>query len=558
MDHSLCMMRPITRTSQALSYNALKSGMAPVYKSLTYYVATFLAGFSLMVVEITASRVVAPLIGASIFTWTAVIGVTLLGLSIGSFVGGVVADRYLATYGHKVLAHTLLSAAVLVGAIVPISQHLGLVLDQEVSIVSMAVIVSVMLFLLPALALGALSPIIFKLYASDIDHLGEKYGRMSGIWSLGSIAGVFITGFYFIPSIGTAYTLYAVAAVLLTLFYFFYSTNLSTTRQKNDIRFLMTLTLVLLLLMVFVYQQRAGDRSAIIFEKETPYYLARVLDYALYPEYGKNRILLLDIDPHSLQTERTSKRFYTDIYPAFSVFSNSINRIHVVGGGAYTLPIHLKKQYPQASVSVSEIDPTLEGIARTYFNLGAYDISTELGDARIKFAHPPTSSEGKYDLVYGDAYNSFISVPWHLLTKEYLADVRTHLNPGGVYAINFIGTLEGPDARLFASIHRTVADVFPNNYLFTFGVASTSIQNITIIGVAGDTVLSDATVRERLNTVDSTRFLSNHYTPFSALSNSSKEGTILTDDYAPVESMMAGLLERYFPDYLAQYRDVVG
>ncbi len=531
--------------------------MAITYRSPAYYGATFLAGFALMSVEMTASRIVAPLIGASLFTWTGVIGVTLLGLSVGSFFGGVLADRYVKRYGGKVLAYAFLGSAISVYLIIPLSQHLDFILNRVTSLISAAVLVSGVLFLVPALFLGALSPIIFKVYVASLEHIGEKYGRLSGTWSLGSIVGVFVTGFYFISSIGSARTLGVIAAVLLLLFYVFYLTSLSSGGREHEVRFVVTLTLVLGLLIVFFYQTSVRPGAAVIFEQETPYYLARVIDHTLYPEYGGNRILLLDIDPHSIQTEFESHRFYTDIYPAFSIFSDSINRIHVVGAGAYTLPIKLKKQYSAAEVSVSEIDPALEGIARDYFNLGAYDISTEIGDARMKFARAPRVPEKGYDLIYGDAYNSFISVPWHLLTKEYLADVQAHLAPGGVYAINFIGVREGPNEQLFNSIYRTFDEVFPTNYLFAFATDATSIQNITLVGVLDGVVLPDAVVRRKLDAIDRTKFLSSHYLPREAALGRAQAGVMLTDDFAPVEAMMAGVLQQYFAPYLAQYRGVL-
>lgn len=532
--------------------------MALAYRSTAYYGATFLAGFALMVVEMTASRVVAPLIGASLFTWTGVIGVTLLGLSVGSFLGGTLADQYVKRFGDKVLAYAFLGAAVSVYLIIPLSQHLNFILDRVSSIISATMLVSGALFLVPALFLGALAPIIFKVYVASLDHLGEKYGQLSGTWSLGSIVGVFTTGFYFISSVGSARTLGIVAAILLFGFYGFYLTSLSRSGREHEVRFVITLTFVLGLLVVFVHQTSNRPAAAVIFEQETPYYLARVLDYTLYPEYGKNRILLLDIDPHSIQTELESHRFYTDIYPAFSAFLDSVSRIHVVGAGAYTLPIKLKKQYSSAEVSVSEIDPALEGIARSYFNLGSYDVSTEIGDARIKFARASHAPEERYDLIYGDAYNSFISVPWHLLTKEYLRDVTKHLTPGGVYAINFIGVREGPQSQLFNSIYRTFNEVFPNNYLFAFATDATSVQNITIIGVHSSEVVSDTVVRRRLDAVDRTKFLSSHYVAREAALERAQAGVVLTDDLAPVEVMMAGILQQYFAPYFAQYRTVLG
>ena len=166
-----------------------------------YYIGTFVAGFSLMTVEITASRIVAPIIGSSIFTWASVIGVILFGLSVGNLIGGKIADKYIEVYGQKVLSIAMLFSSVFVYLIIPLSKNTGFFLSETSSIQVLSVIICSLLFLLPSIAMGALSPLIFKLYAVDVKNIGKKYGLFSSIWSLGSILGVFVTGFYFISTI---------------------------------------------------------------------------------------------------------------------------------------------------------------------------------------------------------------------------------------------------------------------------------------------------------------------------------------------------------------------
>ncbi len=527
-------------------------------KSAQYGIAAFIAGFSLMVVEIISSRIVAPLIGSSIFTWTALIGITLLGLSVGSFAGGEIADRYSKVYGQKVLAVAFLAAAFFVYAVIPLSKHMGPILEQSFSILALSIIVSLALFLLPAVTIGMLSPIIFKSYVGDITHIGKKYGLLSSLWSLGSIVGVFMAGFYFIPNIGSSSTLYLIAAILLAAFYFFYSTDIKrhSPQFERHIAVLIIVSACIGAIAVGGIYQVKIVPPGILFQKETAYYDMRVVDYNLYPQFGKNRILLLDIDAHSIQTAKPSKEFYTDIAPAFSIFTKTVNTMYVIGAGAYTLPINLRKYYPQAQISVGDIDPELEKIGRDYFNLGAYNIQTEVGDARVKFND---TRSGEYDLIYGDAYNSFISVPWYLLTKEFTEETKTHLTPNGIYAINFIGALEGPQAKMFESVYSTIHGVFPSAYIFAFGADRTKIQNITIIGLKNDEKIPYAEAAKKLQAIDATGFLSGALVDKDSLNNSTgiHSGLILTDDFSPIETMMIGLMNEYFPRYLLLYEKMI-
>ena len=510
-----------------------------------------------MAMEIVSSRIVAPIIGASIFTWTAVIGTTLMGLTLGSLLGGALADKYHKIYGQKVLAFAFLASSVLVCLVSPLSKNIDFILDGSFHVQTLVTLVSATLFLLPSLAIGTISPIIFKLYLSNVDSVGKKYGLLSGLWSLGSIVGVFVTGFYFVSVIGSSGTVYIIALTLLAPFFFFYIKNIDRHAQDFP-RHVAFMLVVFLVFLVFVNIAQKPNRmlSKVIFHTETAYYDVKVVDYDLFPQFGSNRILFLDIDPNSIRTKESSRLFYTDIYPAFSVFSSSLAKIHVIGAGAYTLPINLRKYYPKAEISVSEIDPEIEKVGRTYFDLDTYNIKTEIGDARLKFSSRTSQAE-RYDLIYGDAYNSFVSVPWHLLTKEFILDVRHRLNPNGIYAINFIGSREGPQSKMFDSVYKTMKEVFPNSYIFAFGSDPSVAQSITIVGVNNEVVLSYDVLRSKLDAVDDTHFLSSIAQNSDRFGSGRDSAAILTDDFAPVEYMMTELMSGYLLEYLTLYRKIL-
>lgn len=524
--------------------------------SFPYYCSMFIAGFSLMTIEIVSSRVVAPIIGSSVFTWTAVIGVTLLGLSLGSVLGGVLADRYVKVHGQRVLAVAFLIAAVCTYCIVPMSRQVDFIVDAPFSILTLSVVVSMVLFLLPSVAIGTLSPIVFKLSVDDVMGIGKTYGLLSSIWSLGSIVGVFMTGFYFIATIGSSQTVCVISLLLLALFYFFYLASVDR-RASSYVHHVGVVVGVTFATALVIMAHRVIDRqdsSHILFQKESAYYDIRVADYDLLPEYGDNRILLLDIDSHSIQTEKPTRLFYTDMSPAFAAFSNTLHDVYVIGAGAYTLPMHLREYYPNARITVSELDPEIEKVGQRYFGLDTQAIKTDIGDARTQIA-ARNMPERKYDLIFGDAYNSFVSVPWYLLTKEFISESRNTLNQDGIFAINVIGTLEGPHAAFFKSVYSTFTSVFPNSYVFAFGSDTHHIQNITFLGVNNDVAIDLGTLRKKLDAIDKTRFLSSRVVDTSTLAT---QGMIITDDFAPVEHMMIGIIKEYFRKYLSVYRQIVG
>jgi MFS family permease len=186
-----------------------------------YALSSFAAGFSLMTLELVSARLVAPLVGASVFTWTSVIGVTLLGLSIGSFLGGIIIDKFT---GNKILGNAFIASSIFVFLVPFLVNSASFFVNLDVSVFWMVFLLSFYLFFTPSLAIGLLQPMILKMYARDFTHIGKEYGILSALWSFGSILGVFLTGFYFVSVIGSIFTLHIIASVLMFfgIYFFFY------------------------------------------------------------------------------------------------------------------------------------------------------------------------------------------------------------------------------------------------------------------------------------------------------------------------------------------------
>ena len=180
-----------------------------------------------MVFELISARIAAPIVGSSVFTWTAVIGTTLLGLSVGSIVGGIIIDKFKSA---RVLSCALALSSFLVFMVPFIADFARFFTKLDISIFWMVLLISFYLFLFPSFAIGLLQPMILKLYADDFLKIGKEYGLLSAVWSAGSILGVFMTGFYFISTIGSSFTLHVVSALLGALGVYFFLHSKSETR----------------------------------------------------------------------------------------------------------------------------------------------------------------------------------------------------------------------------------------------------------------------------------------------------------------------------------------
>ncbi len=490
-----------------------------------------------MTVQLISARMIAPLVGNSIFTWTSVIGITLLGLALGSFVGGKIADAYT----HKsTLPLSFVLSSISVFSIPFFLNKTSWLLESSESIIFLNVALSTYLFLVPAFCLGIIQPIILKKFSIDHARLGSEYGLLSAVWSFGSIAGVFLTGFYFISNIGNTETVFLVSGMLAIT-----GVILATRTQERRLFYLIIGVLMLLIVACFYYYYFFNiKKQNVIFTKETDYYNVRIVDIYLH-KYGKSRILMLDFDTHSIESEYIIENVYTEIYPAFAVFKKQIQDIAVLGAGAYTLPKHLQSFYKNSKVTVIEIDPAIKDIAEKYFKLDSTKIASITGDARqiIK------QSNKKYDLIFGDTYNSFISVPGYMLTNEFNNEIKNKLNPGGIYAINFISSIVGENSDLFRSILTTMKKTFPSFYVFAFEDHPEATQNIIIIGVNDDIHIPESKVKQELSRSKNPSLADNLVDSKNHLST--EGGILLTDNFYPVEKLMVDTIREYFQKNLA-------
>ncbi len=502
-----------------------------------YVVNSFLAGFSIMVVELISSRIVAPILGASVFTWTSVIGLTLLGLAIGGWVGGKVADTI---EGNRPLPIAFLSSALFIALIPKFAEYTNFITNASSSILILNLLLSFYLFFIPACAVGTIQPLLLKKYADTFSSIGTKYGTLSAAWSIGSMLGVFLTGFFLISFIGSTETIWLVSSILFLL---------GITYVFSDISLLLIFVATLLSTTVLFYVTKPPLHTDILLKKETDYYNAIVMDTNL-PTLGESRILLLDLDIHSIDSVHAHKVTYTDIQPVFSYLKDEIKDILVLGAGAYTLPKHFSEDYPDSHVTVIETDPEMISIGNEFFKLKEYPIDTVITDAKL-FIQKDSNT---YDVIFGDTYNSYISVPWYLLTTEWNTQVRKRLNKNGIYAINFIGSLEGDGAHLTQSITNTFKKTFPNYYIFSFGQGPSAVQNIVLVGIHGDLPLTEKELMKKLGQNGYT-LLARTVTSRTLISDSSS--LILTDDFSPIERLMSPIMMNYLPKNIHQIQQIM-
>ena len=492
----------------------------------------FVASFCTLVLELVAGRVLAPYVGVSIYTWTSVIGVVLAGISLGNYLGGKAADRWASPrlLGLLFILGGLTSLAIIPAIMIWGGASLGFQAHVMVKIL----VITTIIFFLPACILGMISPVVIKLALKDLQSSGNVVGKIYAFSTLGAIFGTFATGFFLISWFGTRAIIATVALVLILMGVFFGE----LWRPKGRV----ILPLVALFFGAFVVlaQQQA---FASPFYKETNYYTIRVHD-----EVSKKtpdrwlKILILDRLIHSyndpndpLHLEYDYEYVYADLTDHVAQTRPDLKALFL-GGGGYTYPRYVAAKYPQSDVTVVEIDP---GVTQTAYEALGLERDTRIKtyneDARLFFLQ--RHGDPPYDLIFGDAFND-ISVPYHLTTKEFADLIKANLKPDGYYIANVIDNIR--KFNFLRSYAYTLNQTFKYVYLLSDGEDwRFGFQN-TFVVVAGDQPLDEAYLKKVAPGSSDSGTKMMPMDEWLAYLNDG-QAKLLTDDHVPVDELTAPL-----------------
>ncbi|MFL6127798.1 MAG: fused MFS/spermidine synthase [Mycobacteriales bacterium] len=386
----------------------------------------FVSAAAVLVLEILALRLIAPYVGVTLQTNTAVIGAALLAIALGAWTGGRVADR---TDPGRLLGPLLLVAAALTLLTLPVVRFTGEA-TRGTDDASATLLLAMVAVVAPAALLSAVSPMVAKLQLHDLRQTGTVVGRLSGIGTLGAIVATFATGFVLVAAFPTSTILLGTGVVLA-------ATGAAATwlrRRAGRERVPLPAAAVALLPVAALLVVLSPNPC----QRETEYHCARV---TADPQRRAGRTLYLDTLRHSYvdladptYLEFDYARAVAAVADAFRRPGESITALYV-GGGGFTMPRYLAATRPGTRSTVLEIDRGVVALGRRRLGVDRIpDLTVRVGDARTGLAGQPP---GRYDLVIGDAFGG-IAVPWHLTTREVAEQVRDTLRPDGIYAVNVI------------------------------------------------------------------------------------------------------------------------
>ncbi len=402
----------------------------------------FGAGTGTLAMEIAASRLLAPYYGSSTIVWANLIGLVLLALSLGYWLGGKLADR---RPDPRLLGRLVVASGLIVAAIPFVTDPILDVASRGLDELSAGAVVgsffaTLLLFAPPVFLLGMVAPFAIRLAVDDVATAGQTAGRLYALSTAGSLLGTFLPALVTIPLVGTQRTMLASAAVLV----------LSGTLLLGR-RWLLLAAAVALLLAVPPGAIRAGD--GLLFEEESRYQFVRVTE-----REGVRRLYLNEgVAVHSVW--RADTVLTGGVWDTFLAVPLLLDReprsAAILGNAGGTVARGFGVFYPRTAIDAVEIDPVVTDAANRYFGLGDHPrVETYDEDARPFLRRV----DRRYDLVYVDAYHQPY-VPFYLATREFFELVRERLEPGGLVALN-VATVPG-DSTLVDELAGTLAAVFP-------------------------------------------------------------------------------------------------
>ena len=477
----------------------------------------FLTGAIIMILELVGSRVLAPYLGMTVVVWANLIGVILGSLSIGYWCGGLLADKNIKTRNLSII---FLLAAIFIGLVALLKDFLLYPLCDYIQDVRWrAFFASLILFAIPGVLLGMVSPYIAKLRIKDLETSGKTVGNLYAISTAGFIFGCFLTAFFLIPYFGSTKILLFSSSVLLLIAIVIFSEKYF---KSKIFVFLVVLGICVQVQWDFVIKKHN------IIDVETMY--NRVWIHYDKDKNGDNiKVMRLNNEGNTAMYLYKDELVhdYLKFYQLAKHFKPDFQKTLMIGGAGYSYPKFYLKKFPEALIDVVEIDPGVTKLAKQYFRLkDSPRLRIYHEDGRAFLNH----TKNKYDAILIDAFKSSSVIPFQLTTREAVERIHDRLEDDGVVLLNVISSIEGASGEILRAEYATYKSVFSKVYLFLVDNAYSGeeVQSVMIAALKATKDVSFKNEDPVLN-----EFLRHLWKK-----DVEKEIALLTDDYAPVEYLV--------------------
>ena len=476
-------------------------------------IIVFLSGAIGMGLELIAARVLSPYVGSSNVVWTSIIGIILASMSLGYWIGGKKADK---NANIDILSKIILTSALFTSAIPLLETAIVKQLAGMVgNLIIAAILCAIIVFSIPSFLLAMVSPFAVKIKSKEDDEIGTLSGRISSLSTIGSIVGTFLMGFVLIPNIGVSNINIGVTLTLVIMSII--------SREKKDKKYICSTIILVCIMMVIMLLGKwifKLSNPNILLDTDSQY--SRIWVKEIQTEQGTYKTLQVDTGLESYINTETGEMGakYLRFYDLFEYFNKDAKSTLLIGGAAYTYPIHYLQKYTDKTIDVIEIDDKMTQIAVEQFGLN-------INDKRLKVYNQDgrsylNYSQNKYDTILIDAFKG-LNAPFELTTYEALTNAKNMLNENGIVFTNIIASIEGEDSDFIEYEYATYKAVFDDvKIFFVSNKDRTDKQNLILVGIKGNPEIDETKASEYW------QYLDMEVTDFKT------DKPIVTDDFAPI------------------------
>ena len=505
----------------------------------------FVSGMTTLAAELAASRLIGNVFGTSNIVWASIIGLILIYLTLGYFLGGKWADANPTPAAmYRALAWGAFTLGLVPFMAGPVLRSAATAFETlSVGILGGSFVAVLVLFVVPITLLGTISPFAIRLLVDDTARAGQTSGQIYAISTLGSFIGTFLPTLVFIPAIGTTKTFLLFSLVLL----FVALAGMGMFAGRREMLKLFWMPVVLAIIAALASGQALKQNSGQVYETESAYNYIQVVQRngytILHLNEGQGEHSVYH--PDTLQYNGPWEQFLVGPYFYAGRKPDEIKRMAIVGLAAGTAARQASAVYPGIQIDGYELDPKIVEVGREFFGMTMPNLTVHVGDGRLGLEQ----SEHKYDIIAVDAYRPPY-IPAHMTTQEFFQIAASHLTDNGVLTINS-ASVPG-DRRLINGLATTMGTVFPSVY--TMDIPGT--LNTMIFATKQKTVPENFAinlVNLSQNPAVHPLLISTMQVTFAHMQAGYESTTVYTDDHAPIEWIVNDMVIRFVLEGGTQY-----
>ncbi len=492
------------------------------------YFAVFCSGMVSLAIEFGASRLLGNTFGTSNLVWASIIGLILIYLTAGYFIGGIWADR---SPKHQTM-YTILAWGGFTAGLIPFVARpvLSMAADAfdqlQVGILFGSFTAVLILFIIPVTILGTISPFAIRLAIVDSRQAGRISGQIYAISTLGSFIGTFLPVLILIPLVGTTYTFLIFSLFLTTV------ALVGLWKSVGWRRMLVWIWMPVVLIGLGIAWGKGPIKRTVgeIFEKESAYNYIQVIqqDGYRYLRLNEGQGIHSMYHPTDLNYGGPWQEFLVAPFfnqPPYS--PTAVKNMAIVGLAAGTVARQATAVFGGIPIDGWEIDPAIIAVGREYFGMDMPNLNALPQDGRVGLAQ----SSKYYSVIAVDAYRPPY-IPPHLTTQEFFQTARDHLTEDGVLVVN-VGR-SPVDRTLVDQIASTIQTVFPSVYVVDVPGSFNSMIYATMQPTQFDNLQANLNLLEgSSNTpgllLNSIKVAVDNVQPTPPI------GVVYTDDWSPIE-----------------------